>query len=298
MTKRKTKKTAMKRGSPPPPATPDSIQNIKSKCQQEAKSRTAPPNFKPLQHNLPLGEKLDLESPVVVLEDLRPNIDIPEVELPPELTTYSAADWKDEDWIKTWMDELYRVVRKEKSRYCQGGARMQLSENLSTKDSSELDGILVHHEIDPPVKAYSNISLALEFRDYLENAGSHENTQLARNAAYTLGARPRCFVWTLLIDTAGDKHFSWVNSMRGGHFQGKPKRLEDHFKEVAQTIARFAKASEEQIGFLNIFDHDPAWHFTWEVGSRSRTEEPASKNSSLSSSRAPGHPTTPCLQLS
>ncbi|KAH8918030.1 hypothetical protein BT69DRAFT_1354242 [Atractiella rhizophila] len=140
--------------------------------------------------------------------------------------------------------------------------------------------------------------LALEFRDHLENAGSHENTQLARNAAYTLGARPRCFVWTLLIDTAGDKHYSWVNSMCGGYFQGKPKRLEDHFKEVAQIIARFAKASEEQIGFLNIFDHDPAWHFTWEVGCRSRTEEPASKNSSLSSSRArPPNDTMPSAEL-
>ncbi|KAH8930793.1 hypothetical protein BT69DRAFT_1345086 [Atractiella rhizophila] len=240
-----------------------------------------PVNFRPLQRNLPLGEQLDLESAVVVLEDLRPNIDIPEVELSPELTTYNAADWKDENSIKTWMDELYRVALKEKSRYSKGDPVMQLSENPSNRDSS--NGILVHHEINPPVKAYSNISLALEFRDELQCAASDGNTQLARNAAYTLGARPRCFVWTLLIDTAGDNHYSWVNSMRGGHFQGKPKLLEDHFKEVAQIIAQFAKASEEQIGFLNIFDHDPAWHFTWEVGSCSRTEEPDFTNYSSDS---------------
>ncbi|KAH8926843.1 hypothetical protein BT69DRAFT_920031 [Atractiella rhizophila] len=72
--------------------------------------------------------------------------------------------------------------------------------------------------------------------------------------------------------------------MRGRHFQGKPKQLEDHFKEVAQTIARFAKAREEQIRFLNIFDHDPAWHFTWEAGNRSRTEELAFTNHSSDSS--------------
>ncbi|KAH8913699.1 hypothetical protein BT69DRAFT_128818 [Atractiella rhizophila] len=81
--------------------------------------------------------------------------------------------------------------------------------------------------------------------------------------------------------------------MRGRHFQGKPKRLKDHFKEAAQTIARFAKAREEQIRFLNIFDHDPAWHFTWEAGNRSRTEELAFTNHSSDSSSRVRSPNVP-----
>ncbi|KAH8925449.1 hypothetical protein BT69DRAFT_1126586 [Atractiella rhizophila] len=235
MTKRRTKKT---RGSTPLPATPDASQNPKPEYQQGATPRNIPPNFKLLQRNLQLGERFKSESPVVVLEDLHPNIDV-EIELPVELMTYKAADWKD--------------------------------------DCAKMGGVLIHHEIEPPVIAYSNISLSFEFQDQLQSAASDGNTQLARNAAYTLGARPRCFVWNLLIDKDGDKQYSWSNCMRGGHFRGKPKGLEDHFKEVARTIAKFAKASEEQIGFLNIFDHDPAWHFTWELDCRSRIEEPVNQ---------------------
>ncbi|KAH8918017.1 hypothetical protein BT69DRAFT_611229 [Atractiella rhizophila] len=286
MTKRKTKKTPTERASTPPPTTPDSTQNTKPEYQQGPTPRKLPPNFKPLQRNLQLGERLKSESPVVVLEDLRPNIGV-EIELSAELTAYNAADWKDENSIKTWMDKLYRYVREEKSRYDNVDRQIQLSENPTNRDSAKADGVLIHHEIDPPVVAYSNVSLSFEFKDQAQSAASEGNTQLARNSAYILGARPRCFIWNVLIDKAGDKHFSWSKCMRGGHFRGKPKRLEDHFKEFAQTIAKFAKASEEQIGFLNIFDHDPAWHFTWEVGSSSRTEGPASTNRpSASSSRA------------
>ncbi|KAH8926847.1 hypothetical protein BT69DRAFT_1347705 [Atractiella rhizophila] len=232
------------------------------------------------------------QAAAVMLEDLRPKIT--KVELPLELLRYHATEWKDEESIKIFMQHMYGHLfpKSPISRYFKVDKRVQLSDNPTNTESVKVGGMIIYYKIDPPTESYSNIALVFEFKDRKESTAAGGNIQLARGAVYMLAGRPRTFLWSLLIDKSGpNTQYCWTVCTRGGRFQSNAKDLEENFEDVAQTIAGFAKGSEEEIGFLDIFDHKPEWQFSWDPFRQPISKQPA--RTAYSSRSSPSQPASP-----